>query len=87
MTQPSSSAGAKVNWLAIIALVIGAVSIFFNPYLLVSAIAIVLGIVALISARRAGDQRSYQLVAILGIVAGAIGALLVIVSNTISASL
>lgn len=87
MTEPSSTAGAKVNWLAIVALVIGAVSIFFNPYLLVSVVAIVLGIVALISARRTGNQRAYELIAILGIVAGAIGAVLVIVSNTISASL
>ncbi|WP_019180748.1 DUF4190 domain-containing protein [Microbacterium yannicii] len=87
MTEPSSAADAKVNWLAIIALVVGVVSIFFNLYLLLSAIAIVLGIVALFSARRAGDRRAYQLIAILAIVAGAVGAVLVIVSNTISASL
>ena len=86
MSEPSAAA-AKVNWLAIVALIIGAVSIFFNPYLLLSVIAIVLGIVALISARKAGSQRAYELIAILGIVAGAIGAVLVIVSNTISASL
>lgn len=87
MTEPSSTAAAKVNWLAIIAIVIGVVSIFFNPYLLLSVIAIVLGIVALISARRTGNQRAYELIAILGIVAGVVGAVLVIVSNTISASL
>lgn len=87
MTEPSSAAAAKVNWLAIIAIVIGVVSIFFNPYLLLSVIAVVLGIVALISARRTGNQRAYELIAILGIVAGVIGAVLVIVSNTISASL
>jgi Domain of unknown function (DUF4190) len=86
VTQPSS-ADTQVNWLAIVALVIGAVSFFFNPYLLLSAVAIVLGIVALVSARKRGQQRAYVLIAILGIVAGAIGAVLVIVSNTISASL
>ncbi|MGC5173101.1 DUF4190 domain-containing protein [Micromonospora sp. DT81.3] len=87
MTEPSSTSNATVNWLAIVALVIGAVSIFFNPYLLTSVVAIVLGVVALVSARRTGNQRPYELIAILGIVAGAIGAALVIVSNTISASL
>ena len=87
LTEPSSTANATVNWLAIVALVIGAVSIFFNPYLLSSVVAIVLGIVALINARRSGNPRAYELVAILGIVAGAIGAVLVIVGNTISASL
>ena len=87
MTEPSSAADAKVNWLAIVALVLGAVSIFFNPYLLVSVLAIVLGIVALVGAQRAGNQRAYGLVAILAIIAGAVGAVLVIVSNTISASL
>lgn len=86
MTEPSS-VEAKVNWLAIVALVLGAVSIFFNPYLLLSAIAVVLGIVGLISARRTRGQRAYELIAILGIIAGGIGAVLVIVSNTISASL
>ena len=84
MTEPSSALDAKV-WLPIAALVLGAVSIFFNPYLLVSAIAIVLGIIAMVGARRAGNQRTYRLIAILGIVAGAIGAGSVIVSNTISA--
>jgi len=84
VTEPSSALDAKV-WLPIAAIVLGAVSIFFNPYLLMSAIAIVLGIVALISTRRASNQRTYRLIAILGIVAGAIGALSVIVSNTISA--
>jgi lipoprotein signal peptidase len=87
VTEPSSVTDAKVNWLAIVALVIGAVSIFVNPYLLLSAIAIVLGIVALISARRAGNQRAYKLIAILAIVAGAIGAVLMIVSNMLSSSL
>ncbi len=87
MTEPSSTPEAKVNWLAVVALVVGAVSIFFNPYLLVSVIAIVLGIVGLVGARRAGNQRAYQLIAVLGIVAGAIGALLVIVSGAISAQL
>ncbi|HYI15203.1 MAG TPA: hypothetical protein VEX37_07410 [Thermomicrobiales bacterium] len=87
MTEPSPAADAKVSWPAIVALVIGAVSIFLNPYLLLSAIAIVLGIVALISARRTGDQRAYELIAILGIAAGVLGAVIVIVSNTISASL
>jgi hypothetical protein len=87
VTEPSSAAEAKVNWLAIVALVLGAVSIFFNPYLLVSVLAIVLGIVALVGAQRAGNQRAYRLVAILAIIAGAVGAVLVIVSNTISASL
>ena len=86
MTEPSST-DAKVNWLAIVALVLGAVSIFFNPYLLLSVIAIVLGIVALIRSRRSGNQRAYEVIAILAIVAGAIGAVLLIVSNTISASL
>ena len=85
MTEPSSAPDAKVNGLAIAAIVVGAVSIFFNPYLLVSVIAIVLGIVAMVGARRAGNQRTYRLIAILGIVAGAVGAVLVIVSNTISA--
>jgi hypothetical protein len=87
VTEPSSTPEAKVNWLAVVALVVGAVSIFFNPYLLVSVIAIVLGIVGLVGARRAGNQRAYQLIAVLGIVAGAIGALLVIVSGAISAQL
>lgn len=87
VTEPSSMSNTTVNWLAIVALVIGAVSIFFNPYLLTSAIAIVLGVVALISARRTRNQRPYELISILGIVAGAVGAVLVIVSNTISASL
>ena len=86
MTEPSS-APARVNWSAVIALVIGVLSIFFNPYLLLSAIAIVLGIVALVGARRTRSQRGYELVAILGIAAGAVGAVLLIVSNTISASL
>jgi len=45
----------------------------------------VLGIIAMVGARRAGNQRTYRLIAILGIVAGAIGAVSVIVSNTISA--
>ena len=85
MTEPAP-VEAKVSWLAIVALVLGAVSIFFNPYLLLSAFAVVLGIVALISARRTGGQRAYELIAILGIIAGGIGAVLVIVSNTISAS-
>ena len=85
MTEPSSAPDAEVNWLAIAALVVGAVSIFFNPYLLVSVIAIVLGIIAMVSAQRAGNQRTYRLIAILGIIAGAVGAVLVIVSNTISA--
>jgi len=87
VTEPSSTPEAKVNWLAVVALVVGAVSIFFNPYLLVSVIAIVLGIVGLVGARRAGNQRAYQIIAVLGIVAGAIGALLVIVSGAISAQL
>lgn len=87
MTEPSSASGAKVNWVAIAALVLGAVSIFFNPYLLTSVIAIVLGIVGLVGARRAGNQRAYRLISILGVVAGAIGAVLVVVSNTISAQL
>ena len=85
MTEPTPAPDARVNGLAIAALVVGAVSIFFNLYLLVSVIAIVLGIIALVGARRAGNQRTYRLIAILGIVAGAIGAVLVIVSNTISA--
>ena len=85
MTEPTPAPNARVNGLAIAALVIGIVSIFFNLYLLVSVIAIVLGIIALVGARRAGNQRTYRLIAILGIVAGAIGAVLVIVSNTISA--
>ena len=84
MTEPSSALDEKV-WLPLAALVLGAVSIFFNPYLLVSAIAIVLGIIALVGARRAGSQRTYRLIAVLGIIAGAIGAVSVIVSNTISA--
>ena len=84
MTKPSSALDAKV-WLPIAALVLGTVSIFFNPYLLVSAIAIVLGIIAMVGARRAGNQRTYRLIAILGIVAGVVGAVSVIVSNTISA--
>jgi hypothetical protein len=84
VTEPSSAVDSKV-WLPVSALVLGAVSIFFNPYLLVSAIAIVLGVIALVGARRAaGNQRTYRLIAILGIVAGAVGALAVIVSNTIS---
>ncbi len=87
MTEPSPTPEAKVNWLAVVALVVGAVSIFFNPYLLVSVVAIVLGIIGLVGARRAGNQRAYQLIAILGIIAGAIGALLVIVSGAISAQL
>ena len=86
MTEPSSAPGAKVSWLSIVALVIGVVSIFFNLYLLVSAVAIVLGIVALVGARRAGDQRTNQLLAILVIAAGVVGAVLVIVSNTISST-
>lgn len=85
MTEPVPVPEARVNGLAIAALVLGAVSIFFNPYLLASVIAIVLGILAMVSARRAGDQRTYRLIAIAGIVAGAVGAVLVIVSNTISA--
>jgi hypothetical protein len=85
VTEPTPAPNARVNGLAIAALVIGIVSIFFNLYLLVSVIAIVLGIIALVGARRAGNQRTYRLIAILGIVAGAIGAVLVIVSNTISA--
>jgi hypothetical protein len=84
VTEPSSALDAKA-WLPVAAIVLGAVSIFFNPYLLVSAIAIVLGVIALIGTRRASNQRTYRLIAILGIVAGAIGALAVIVSNTISA--
>lgn len=84
MTEPSSALDGKV-WLPIAAIVLGAVSIFFNPYLLVSAIAIVLGIIALIGTRMASNQRTYRLISTLGIVAGAIGALSVIVSNTISA--
>ena len=84
MTEPSSAIDAKV-WLPIAALVLGAVSIFFNPYLLVSAIAIVLGIIAMVGARRAASQRTYRLIAVRGIIAGAIGAVSVIVSNTISA--
>lgn len=86
MTEPSPAADTQVNWLSIIAIVIGAVSIFFNPYLLPSVIAIVVGVVALVSARRTGNQRAYELIAILGVIAGAVGAVLVIVSNTISAS-
>lgn len=85
MTEPPPAPDARVNGLAIAALVVGIVSIFFNLYLLVSVIAIVLGIIAMVGARRAGNQRTYRLIAILGIVAGAIGAVLVIVSNTISA--
>ena len=85
MTEPSSpSSAAKSNGLPIAALVVGVVSIFFNPYLLVSVVAIVLGIIPLVGARRAGE-RTYRLIAILGIVAGAVGAVLLIVSNTISA--
>jgi hypothetical protein len=84
VTEPSSAPGTQVTWLPIAALVIGVVSIFFNLYLLLSAVAIVLGIVALVGARRAGNQRTNQLLAILGIVAGVVGAVLVIVSNTIS---
>ena len=57
---------------AIAALVVGIVSIFFNLYLLVSVIAIVLGIIAMVGARRAGNQRTYRLIAILGIVVGMI---------------
>jgi hypothetical protein len=87
VTDSSSAPAAAVNGLAIAALVVGAVSIFFNPYLLVSAIAIVLGIVGLVRAQRAGNQRTYRLIAIAGIVAGAVGAVAVIVSNTISAAL
>ena len=87
MTEPSSAADPELNWPAIASLVVGAVSIFFNPYLLVSVIAIVLGIIALVAVQRAGNQRPYRLVAILGIIAGAVGAVLVIVSNTISALL
>jgi uncharacterized membrane protein len=83
VTEPSSPLDAKV-WLPVAAIVLGAVSIFFNPYLLVSVVAIVLGIVGLIGTRQASNQRTYRLIAILGIVAGAIGALSVIVSNTIS---
>ncbi|GAA5100367.1 hypothetical protein GCM10025760_37600 [Microbacterium yannicii] len=83
MTEPSSALDAKV-WLPLAAIVLGAVSIFFNPYLLVSVVAIVLGIVGLIGTRQASNQRTYRLISILGIVAGAIGALSVIVSNTIS---
>ena len=85
MTEPPPAPDARVNGLSIAALVVGVVSIFFNPYLLVSVIAIVLGIIAMVRARRAGNQRTYRLIAILGIVAGAVGAVLVIVSNTISA--
>ena len=85
MTEPLPAPDARVNGLSIAALVVGVVSIFFNPYLLVSVIAIVLGIIAMVGAHRAGNQRTYRLIAILGIVAGAIGAVLVIVSNTISA--
>ena len=85
MTEPTPAPEARVNGLAIAALVVGIVSIFFNLYLLVSVIAIVLGIIAMVGARRAGNQRTYRLIAILGIVAGAIGAVLTIVSNTISA--
>jgi Domain of unknown function (DUF4190) len=85
VTEPPAAADARVNGLAIAALVVGVVSIFFNPYLLVSVIAIVLGIIAMMRAQRAGNQRTYRLIAILGIVAGAVGAVLVIVSNTISA--
>ena len=85
MTEPLPASDARVNGLSIAALVIGVVSIFFNPYLLVSVVAIVLGIIALVRARGAGDQRTYRLIAILVIVAGAVGAVLVIVSNTISA--
>jgi hypothetical protein len=85
VTEPSSPPNAaKSNGLPIAALVVGAVSIFFNPYLLVSVVAIVLGIIPLVGARRASD-RTYRLIAILGIVAGAVGAVLLIVSNTISA--
>lgn len=83
MTEPSSALDAKV-WVPLAAIVLGAVSIFFNPYLLVSVVAIVLGIVGLIRTRQASNQRTYRLISILGIVAGAIGALAVIVSNTIS---
>jgi len=86
VTEPQPAPNAGVNMLSIAALVVGAVSIFFNPYLLVSVIAIVLGVIGMARANRTGDQRTYRLIAILGIVAGAAGALLVIVSNTISAS-
>jgi hypothetical protein len=86
VTEPQPAPNTGVNMLSIAALVVGAVSIFFNPYLLVSVIAIVLGIIGLVRANRAGD-RSSRLIAILGIVAGAAGAVFVIVSNTISALL
>ena len=84
MTEPSSAPDTTVNWLAIGALVVGVLSIFFNLYLLVSVIAVVLGIIALVRARAAGNQRTSRVIAILGIIAGVVGALLVIVSNTIS---
>ena len=87
MTEPQPAANTGVNLLSIAALVVGAVSIFFNPYLLVSVIAIVLGIFGMMRASRTGDQRTYRLIAILGIVAGVAGAVFVIVSNTISAAL
>jgi hypothetical protein len=86
MTEPQPAPNSGVNVLAIAALVVGAVSIFFNPYLLVSVIAIVLGVIGMVRANRTADQRTYRLIAILGIVAGAAGAVFVIVSNTITAS-
>jgi predicted PurR-regulated permease PerM len=87
MTEPSSTPAAKVDVLAIAALIVGVVSIFFNPFVLVSVIAIVLGVIALVNANRsvrAGGPGTYRFIAILAIVAGAIGAILVIVGNSIS---
>jgi hypothetical protein len=83
---PSSPASASVDWLAIIALIAGVVSLFVNPYLLVSAVAIVLAIVALVRGR-SGAGRTYRIVAIVALAIAIGGVVLTLISNTINAAL
>jgi hypothetical protein len=65
------------------------VSLFVNPYLLVSAAAVVLAIAALVrgrSAARSGGSMTYRIIAIVALVIAVGGVVLTLISNTINAA-
>jgi hypothetical protein len=88
--QPPAKPAASVDWIAIIALVVAVVSLFVNPYVLVSVLAIVLALVSLVrgnAAVRAGGAMTFRIVAIVALVIAVGGLILTLVSNTINANL
>lgn len=88
MSDPQPSASTPTNIVALVALGLGVLAIFVNPYLIVSVAAVVVGLVGLAKANatvRAGGSGTARIFAIVGIALGVAAAVFAILTNTVTA--